>query len=214
MAEVTGLRPSGRRFAIEIDGAGAGLGSEALIARWRLYRGRCLSDDEAAALQHEIAVEAAYGDAARALAQRARSRAELQSRLRARKHDAAVVAAVIDKLDDEGLIDDASFTRAYVADKRGLAGWGGERIRRGLVGLGVEADLIAAALGGDGPGHEEHDEVDRAVELLRRRGAPRPPLEAARRRAYHLLLRRGFSAGDAYAAIKVWAAGSGDDSQI
>jgi SOS response regulatory protein OraA/RecX len=54
-------------------------------------------------------------------------------------------------------------------------------------------------------GGEEADELDRALAFLRRRGAPEQPLDAARRRAFQALQRRGFSTSVAYAAVRLWA---------
>jgi SOS response regulatory protein OraA/RecX len=45
--------------------------------------------------------------------------------------------------------------------------------------------------------------------MLRKRGAPEQPLEAARRRAFQALQRRGFSTSIAYAALRIWTEESG-----
>ena len=66
--------------------------------------------------------------------------------------------------------------------------------------------MIDEALGGAGGG-EEGDELDRALAVLRRRGAPEQPLDAARRRAFQALQRRGFSSSVAYAAVRLWVDG-------
>ena len=52
------------------------------------------------------------------------------------------------------------------------------------------------------------DELERALAFLGRRGAPEQPLDAARRRAFQALQRRGFSAAIAYAAVRIWVEGS------
>jgi SOS response regulatory protein OraA/RecX len=54
-------------------------------------------------------------------------------------------------------------------------------------------------------GGEGADELDRALAFLRRRGAPEQPLDAARRRAFQMLQRRGFSVSVAYSAVRLWA---------
>jgi SOS response regulatory protein OraA/RecX len=68
-----------------------------------------------------------------------------------------------------------------------------------LRALGVSSADADAALGGG-----EDDELDRALGVLRRRGAPREPSDADRRRAFQALQRRGFSTSVAYAAIRIW----------
>ena len=107
----------------------------------------------------------------------------------------------------DGLLDDAEFARSYVADKRRLAGWGTERIRRGLAAAGVGQADVDAALGAAAAGDPEDDELQRALEVLHRRAPKRP---AARRcRAPPRLptaARRGFASGVAYAAVRQWSA--------
>ena len=205
MPVVTALRATrGGRVAVHVDGAFLCAASDALVARWRLYQGRELDEAALARLRLEASSELVVADAYRLLGHRARSRQELRRRLLAKGHAAQAVDAALDALADEGFIDDAAFARSYVADKRSLAGWGAERIRRGLEALGVEPDVVRAALGGAAVDEGDGDEIERALAVLARRGAPQAPLEAARRRAYQALLRRGFAPAVAYAAIRLW----------
>src|SRR5665811_2377593 len=83
-------------------------------------------------------------DAYRLLGHRARSRHELRGRLLQKGHEGEAVAGALERLAGDGLLDDAKFARSYVADKRGLSGWGSQRIRRGLAELGVDRVVIDA----------------------------------------------------------------------
>lgn len=215
MAVVTALRAARRgRVAVHADGEYLCTVSEALVARRHLFKGLELGDDDVAELKRAASAEVIAADAFRLLGHRARSRAELERRLLDKGHDEATVATLLERLVADGLVDDAAFARSYVADKRKLAGWGEGRIRRGLAALGVAPAVIdgalAAAPGGDAAGAE----LERALAVLRKLGPPRPPLEAARRRAYQALQRRGFSGETAYAAVRRWSAGAppGDPS--
>ena len=158
-------------------------------------------------LRGQASAERVMADAYRLLGHRARSRHELRRRLLQKGHDDEAVAEALERLAADGLLDDAEFARCYVADKRGLSGWGSQRIRRGLTELGVDHDVIDAALGAAAAAESEDAELERALEALRRRGAPQAPLDAARRRAYQALVRRGFSTAVAYAAIRRWSGG-------
>jgi regulatory protein len=191
--------------ALHVDDAYTCVVSESLVARWRLFKGRELSDDDVAEIRAASSAERVMGDAYRLLGHRARSREELRRRLLAKEHDDAAVLDALERLAADGFLDDAAFARSFVSDKRRLGGWGEERIRRGLQELGVAATAIDEVLGAQGG---EDDELDRALALLRRRGAAQPPLDAARRRAFQALQRRGFSTGTAYAAVRIWV----DDS--
>ena len=208
-AVVTALRATRRGgVALHVDDEYVCVVSESLVARWRLFKGRELADADVAEIRAASSAERVMGDAYRLLGHRARSREELRRRLLAKEHDEHAVDEALERLAADGFLDDAAFARSYVADKRQLQSWGSERIRRGLRELGVDAASIDEALGRrDAGGGEEGDELDRALGVLRRRGAPEQPLDAARRRAFQALQRRGFSSSVAYAAVRLWVEG-------
>ena len=92
-------------------------------------------------------------------------------------------------LRDQGYLDDARYARLFAEDKRALEGWGSERIRGTLALRGIDRELIDAAVQADGGAGAE---MDRALEILRRR-FPSPPRERRDRdRALAVLLRKGY----------------------
>jgi regulatory protein len=192
---------------VHVDGGFVCGVSDSFVARWHLYQGRELDDDTLADLVAQASAERVMADAYRLLGHRARSRHELRRRLLQKGHDDVAVAGALDRLADDGLLDDAEFARCYLADKRGLSGWGSQRIRRGLAELGVADEAIETALAAAAAAEGDDAELERAVTLLRRRGTPQTPLDADRRRAYQALVRRGFSTAIAYAAIRRWSGG-------
>jgi regulatory protein len=198
---VTALRATrSGGVALHVDEEYVCVVSESLIARWRLFKGRELTADDVAAIRSASSAERVMGDAYRLLGHRARSTQELRRRLLAKDHDAITVDEALERLAGDGFLDDAAFARSYVADKRRLGGWGDERVRRGLRELGVDPAVVDDALAE----RADTSELDRALALLRKRGAPGQPLEAARRRAFQALQRRGFATSTAYAAIRIW----------
>lgn len=216
MAVVTALLPApGRRFAIHVDGRCFCTVSDALVARWRLHEGRQLGDEDLARLQADAAVDAAVAQALPLLERRLRSRAEVAAALRRKGHNDEAVSGALAHLSAVGLLDDADFARRYVADKRALAGWGEVRIRQGLRALGITPDdaerALAAGRDAAGGAADGDAEVARATDLLRRKGAPQGPPEAAQRRAYQLLLRKGYPAAVAYPAVRAWCAAPDED---
>lgn len=214
MAVVTALRATRRGgVALHLDGEFACTISEAAVARWRLFKGRELDDEAVAQIRHDASAQRVMADAHRLLGHRARSRGELERRLLAKEHEEAVVREALERLAGDGLLDDAAFAHSYAADKRRLSGWGSERIRRGLAALDVAPEVIEHELGLEAEA-SPHAELERALEVLRRRGAPQPPLEVARRRAYQALLRRGFPAPTAYAAVRHWTQVSPPDAEL
>jgi len=197
---------------VHVDGSFVCSVSDSLVARWHLYQGRELDDDALAQLRGQASAERVMADAYRLLGHRARSRHELRRRLLQKGHDDEAVTGAIQRLAADGLLDDAAFARSYLTDKRGLNGWGSQRIRRGLAELGVDHAVIDAALSAAAATEGDDAELERALSALRRRAAPQPPLDAARRRAFQALVRRGFSTAVAYAAIRRWSGAQPSDS--
>jgi regulatory protein len=156
----------------------------------------------------------------RLLTVRPRTRAELDTALRRRGFDDEVIAEVLDRYTDVGMIDDEAFARAWVTSRhegRGLA-------RRALAGelhrKGVAPETVGAALGelsGDAEAATARALVDRRLKAERgalRRFAPgaggageqmtaRQREEAALvRRLVGLLARKGYPAGLSYRVVK------------
>jgi regulatory protein len=98
----------------------------------------------------------------------------------------------------QGAVDDERYARSFVHDRRELDGWGSERIRERLEAVGVERELIAAALGETGG----RSELDAAVALLRRRMPAPPTDDRERARALGLLVRKGYESELAYEAVR------------
>jgi len=210
MPVVTALRATrGGRVAVHLDGAYFCSVSPALLARERLYEGREMGEAEAAALRAAASAERVQADALRLLSHRARSRHELRRRLLHKGHEEQAVDEVLARLEGEGLVDDDAFARAYVADKRNLAGWGEGRIRRGLAQLGVDGARVERALRQDDDAADP--ELARALAVLARRPREGAAPAVVRRRALAALLRRGFAAEVASQAVRRWLGAAADD---
>ena len=131
-----------------------------------------------------------------ALAHKERTTVELERWLRERGFPAPAVADAIERLLAIGELDDERYARRYAEDKRELRGWGADRIREALLDRGIDRATAEAAVGA---GADE--ELERAVELLRRRAAPLDS-EVARARALAYLARRGYDSDTAYEAVR------------
>jgi regulatory protein len=155
------------------------------------------------------------------LNRRDRTEAELRGYLTRQGIEPAHVDAAVTELLDLGYLDDARYARLFVEDKRTLAEWGSERIRRGLSQRGVDRELIERALRGDdlaacggnlpGPdpvgiaGDEHDDELGRALTLLRRRFPEPPVARRERERALGMMLRKGYDSELALDALAAYA---------
>ena len=126
-------------------------------------------EDPEARLQH------ARDEAWKALNRRERTVAELARLLAAKRVEPAAIDAVVEELLEQGYLDDASYAQRFADDRRRLDAWGAERIERRLLSLGIDRELIAAAIGEQG-----HDgELEAALEILARR-FPDAAADAAR----------------------------------
>jgi len=143
---------------------------------------------------HERAIERAL----RSLAVRERTEHELRLFLERRRFEPDVIDDVVGALREEGLLDDAGYARRFAEDRRLLDRWGSERITRDLVRRGIERELIDNALAG----HDRDDELAVAVELLNRRFPLPFDGDRERDKAWRMLVRRGYEAELAYAAVR------------
>ncbi len=139
----------------------------------------------------------ALAAALRAIGRKERTESEMRSWLADRDYDEGEIDRVLAYLIENLAVNDARYATEFTADKRQLSGWGRDRIEATLLKRGVSGDLVAKALDEDGG----ESEVDRATRVLVEKGSLlEDPKD--RQRAMGLLARRGFSAEDAYAAIR------------
>jgi len=138
--------------------------------------------------------------ALRQLTMMPRSRAELRATM-SRKHVPAEAAeAVLDRLEEVGLVDDAAFAAAWVRSRQSSRGLARRALAHELRGKGVDDDTARAALDGVDP----DDELDSARRLVERR------LEATRtldrdvrtRRLGGMLARKGYPSGLATRVVR------------
>lgn len=172
--------PSGRRTGAE-EGARAGAGWAEATAPPR---------DEAE-LAREICL--------RQLAVRPRTRAELATALARRGISAEVIAEVLDRYHEVGIVDDAAFARAWVTSRHRGRGLARRALANELRQRGVDADTATEALGE----LDEETEAETARALVDRKlrtvtGAP----DAVFRRLVGMLARKGYPPGVAIRAVK------------
>ena len=154
--------------------------------------------EERRALEPEERIEHARALAWRALNRRERTVAELARGLAAKRVEPAAIEVVVAELCEQGYLDDAAYATRFADDRRRLDGWGAERIERRLRELGVDAELIEAAVG-------EQDaaaEMEAALALLRRRFPEPPSTPRDRDRALGMLVRKGYELELAYDALR------------
>ncbi|MGY3128484.1 regulatory protein [Agrococcus sp. UYP33] len=151
------------------------------------------SDDEP---MEPVDEESARSIALRALGRRAASRQELDRTLERRDVEPEVRAAVLDRLEAEGLVDDAQLARDTAERLRERKHLGERGVAAQLRKRGLDPDELDEA--------DRDDELQRAIDAAaeRRRRSGSLDDETAERRLTGYLQRRGFSGGTVRIAIE------------
>jgi regulatory protein len=135
----------------------------------------------------------------RQLAVRPRTRAELAKALARKEISGEVIAEVLDRYDEVGIIDDAAFARAWVSSRHHGRGLARRALANELRQHGVDSEVASEAL--ETLDDEEEAATARALvdrKLRTARGTP----EAVFRRLVGMLARKGYPAGLAIRAVK------------
>ena len=133
-----------------------------------------------------------YTSAINALARRAYSVHEMRLYLERRAHDKYVVGSILERLKQNGYLDDARYARQFVRFHVEVRKQGPFRIARDLRARGVPGIHIEAALA-ERAAESDDGELVRA-HLSRRLKSRRGPLDERRKESlYRSLLRAGFS---------------------
>ncbi|MEV4643045.1 regulatory protein RecX [Actinoplanes sp. NPDC049548] len=135
----------------------------------------------------------------RQLAVRPRTRAELAKILTRKEISEEVVAEVLDRYDEVGIIDDAAFARAWVSSRHHGRGLARRALANELRQRGVDAEVATEAL----ESLDEEEEAATARTLVERklRAATGTP-DQIFRRLVGMLARKGYPAGVAIRAVK------------
>lgn len=128
--------------------------------------------------------------ALRLLTRRDYTAAELRTKLLDKEHPEAEVAAALDGLTRDGLVNDRRVAVSFVRVASSLKGRGRHRIERELEHRGVDKAIIREAMA-TLPAADETASIRR---FLERKKLPARLSPAEHRRVFGQLMRRGFSA--------------------
>lgn len=183
----------GGKFSFAVDAS--------LAARRGLEPGRRLDTEELAALLQEDGDAKAYARALHFLGYRIRSAQEIRTRLKRDEWPEEVIERVIERLQNEKLVDDASFAATWVENRSLYRPRGGRMLKQELRQKGVGREEIEAAL------PDSEMEVVNAIEALRPKLRLWEKLESRERerKIIEWLQRRGFSYATARAALREMA---------
>lgn len=220
------LRPRGLRVRVHLErGPPLDVALEAL-ERAGLGIGDPLTPSRRHHLEdadHDVQVREA---ALSLLSHRARTRAELGRRLRAKGFRPTRVTACLDRLESRGLLDDSALASAFVRDRLRLRPRGPARLVAELRSRGVHADLAHSVVDGvlEEEGVTETQLAARVARAWLKRQGPAtvtalttsattsPDALRARRRLHGYLARRGFGGAALARAMEVALASSNEGS--
>jgi regulatory protein len=149
----------------------------------------------------------------RLLADRARTRDELSRALARRDVPDDAAAAVLDRFDEVGLIDDAAFAEQWVRSRHAYRGLGRRAIAVELRRKGVADDVAGEALAevdAESEARRARELVDRKLRSLAVDTADQRT--SAARRLVGMLARKGYGAGTAYRVVREALAAHGADA--
>jgi regulatory protein len=131
---------------------------------------------------------------------RARSRADLAKKLAQKDVPEEIATRLLDRFEEVGLVDDASFSREWVAQRRSGKGLAKRALAQELRRKGIDDETARAALDEVDP----EDEVEAARTLVRRklRSVQGLDRDKAVRRLVGMLARKGHSSSVAFRVVK------------
>lgn len=168
MPKITDIKQQKRsteRFSLYIDGRYSFSLGDLALSNSGLRIGQELSGDEVERWQSQALEAKAYNAALGQLSYRRRSRRELADYLKRKEYDEKISASVIRRLEDLGLIDDAAFASAWIADRQLLRPRSRRTLQTELIKKGIERDAIADALSQI----SEDSQLDALTDLIERK---------------------------------------------
>ena len=141
---------------------------------------------------------------------RARTRAELRTKLDSRQVPAEIAERLLDRFEEVGLVDDAAFARLWVESRQSGKGLAPRALAQELRRKGIPDEVAREALSVV----DEDAQRDAARRLVRRklRSVQRLDTATATRRLVGMLGRKGYSSGLAFAMVREeLARADGDD---
>jgi regulatory protein len=186
--KITDLQPQKRnpnRVNVHLDGEFA-FGLARITAAW-LTVGQELSPDKIERLLAEDEAEIAYQRALRFLSYRPRSEKEVVDNLRKHETPEPVVEEIVERLKQNGVVDDVKFARLWLDNRSEFRPRGSFALRSELRQKGIGDAIIEASL-------EEIDELDLALRAGRKKAAKLISGDERefKQKLYGFLSRRGF----------------------
>lgn len=184
----------GDKIHVLVDGEYFFTVDRAYFAVMGIYQGKEVDRVELALLGQQAEYRRAYNCAVSYLSRRDHSARELLLKLGRKGYRESAVCAV-ERLKEEGYIDDERFARMYVRELINIKKYGKRRIEQELYRKGVDREIISLVL-------EETDfDEDELCTLIKRKYLRCLSDEKGIKKAVAGLMRMGYSFGEVKAAL-------------
>jgi regulatory protein len=212
MQTITSIAPDPRRqgrFLVAVDGEPRATLSVEAIDRLRLAHGKALDQRLELEITRETMVLDVFDRALDMLALTARSSKDLRQRLVRKGASPEIVDIAIERLQQAGLLDDASFARQFARSKALGSGLSRRRLVQELSRKGVSRELSSEAV--DSVFEDEQiDEAENIERVARKKLRSLAKLEprVRARRLFAFLARRGYDSDDIVRVVNALGASS------
>lgn len=187
-------RVEGRWLAFLEDGTLLRLGENEVV-QFALYAGKKLDEEEAAALLDSARRSALKEKALELLSRKPQSRRELERKLAQWEAGEEETAALCDRMEELGYLNDASYA-AQVVRHYSAKGFGERKLRSELYRRGVPRDLWDEAL------EQAEDPAETIDAFVAKKLAGKAPDRKELKKVSDALARRGYSWSDISEALK------------
>ena len=182
------------RFSIFVDDAYAFSVSEDIYARFVLYSGQSLTDEERTAIEKAEAEASVKRIALRYRSFRPRSRRDVADYLKKKGFAPPSIDIGLAFLDSQNLLNDAEYARMFVRDRMRLKPVGRSTMKQLLYRKGIDRDLTDHVIAEIFPPEAEPAAALKEAEKKWKRIAKLPEL-VRKKRLYEHLVRRGYEPG-------------------
>ncbi len=168
MPKITDIKQqkrSSERFSLYIDGRYSFSLGDLELSNSGLRIGQELTGEEVERWQSQALEAKAYNATLGQLSYRRRSRRELADYLKRKGYDEDISASVMRRLEDVGLLDDAAFAAAWIADRQLLRPRSRRILQVELMKKGIDRDIITDALSRV----SEDSQLDALTDLIERK---------------------------------------------
>ncbi|MBB5174636.1 recombination regulator RecX [Texcoconibacillus texcoconensis] len=195
IAKITTQKKRKDRFNVYIDrGKGEEYAfsvSEDVLVSESILKGMELTEEAVERIQEKEAVNKGYQSVLNYLSYRMRTEKEIIDYLHKKEVPEENVPRIADKLKQQGLIDDQSFSESYIRTKKNEQLKGPMLLKQELERKGVDQHIIEQAL----TIYSQEEQFDKATQLANKKSQARKnePLKSRQQKLIQHLIQRGFS---------------------